>query len=154
MKKQCSFILSLVATMFYCWSQQSVDATGGSVKSVSYTFAYSVGEIGSVTLGNKAVGFATGGVIQPDPLVSTATKDYVSGKTYVYPIPAQNELLFYPVMPDGLRYEIYSTDGILVFGGRLNNNRVRVHFLASGVYFMFVYSDSGNQKVRYNFIKG
>ncbi|HQX44371.1 MAG: T9SS type A sorting domain-containing protein [Saprospiraceae bacterium] len=154
MKKQFLFVLFVFGSVFFCWSQQSIDAAGGGVKSANYSFYYSVGEIGTVTIGNKTVGFATGGVIQPEPLINTGTKGSSSEKSYLYPVPALSELYFYPAMPDGVRYDIYSMDGVLVFGGRLSNNKVRVHHLSAGAYFMFVYSKLADHKVKYNFIKG
>ncbi|MCC6844258.1 MAG: hypothetical protein IT264_14320 [Saprospiraceae bacterium] len=154
MKKQFLLVLFAFGFVIFCWSQQAVDAAGGGVKSASYSFYYSVGEIGTVTLGNRTVGFATGGVIQPEPLINSGTKGSLSENSYLYPVPALSELYFYPTMPDGVRFDIYSVDGVLVCGGRLSNNKVRVQHLSAGAYFMFVYSKLVDQKVKYSFIKG
>ena len=134
-------------------AQQSVDASGGYGKSAGYSFVYSLGEIGTVTLGSKGVWYATGGVIQPDGGVGTYVKDNLTHRFSIYPVPTGGELHFQPAIPDGADFEIYSMEGVLVSVGKLYGNKVKLHHLSAGAYFMFVSSNLDKQKIKFNFIR-
>lgn len=117
--------------------QYAIDAAGSYVKNGAYSAAYSVGEVSTLTLrGVQSTYASTSGVIQPDPLSITGTKNPGITTIRIYPNPVNDFLRLETDRTDLIQYVIYSMQGNFLAQGTVKGMSVQLDHLIPGIYLI------------------
>lgn len=142
----CLSICILVGTL-NLKGQYAIDAAGAYFKNGSYSASYSIGEVSTATIrGIQSSIVSTSGVIQPDPLTITGTKDPGITTIRIYPNPVSDELKLLTEKIDKIYYEIYSMQDVLLLQGMVNGLSVNLNSLTSGIYLINFSFNNSHQK--------
>jgi ligand-binding sensor domain-containing protein len=71
----------------------------------------------------------------------SSTKNIASDELIIYPNPSNHFININ--LPSGKQYELFQSNGKLISTGVLQNNRINIEHLASGLYFIRLFSDQG-----------
>ncbi|MBK6860422.1 MAG: T9SS type A sorting domain-containing protein [Saprospiraceae bacterium] len=117
--------------------QYAIDAAGSYVKNGAYSAAYSVGEVSTLTVrGVHSTYVSTSGVIQPDPLSITGTKNPGIATIRIYPNPVNDFLRLETDRTDLIQYVIYSMQGSFLAQGTVRGMSVQLDYLTPGMYLI------------------
>lgn len=134
-----------------CWSlnlngQYAVDAAGSYIKNGSYSAAISIGEVSTITIrGSQSIFLSTSGVIQPDPLTITGTKDPGIQTIRIYPNPVSDFLKLETDRAEMILFEIYSMQGIFLSKGSVTGMSLNLNYLSPGMYFISFYRSGSHE---------
>lgn len=127
--------------------QYAIDAAGSSFKNGSYSAAFSIGEVSTITIrGSQSTFLSTSGVIQPDPLTITGTKDPGIQTIRIYPNPVSDFLKLETERPETILYEIYSVQGIFLSKGSVIGMSLNLQYLNPGMYMISFYVTGSHER--------
>lgn len=118
-------------------AQYAVDAAGSYFKNGSYSAAFAIGEVSSITIrGSQSTFLSTTGVIQPDPLTITGTKDPGIQTIRIYPNPVSDFLKLETGRSEIILFEIYSMQGVFLSKGSVTGMSLNLNYLSPGLYLI------------------
>lgn len=117
--------------------QFSMDAAGNHISSSNYSLSYSIGEIGTLTIQNANKNlYATGGVIQPDPVILIYTESFDRQFIQLYPNPAGEWVHLKLGVQKSLAYQIINGHGQVLLVGEWHGEPINVEELHEGLYIL------------------
>lgn len=140
------------------YGQQEISTSGADATGSGGTASYTVGQAIYTTIANTSK-VITQGVQQPYlPSNTTSIQDasYIDYKTAIYPNPTSGDINLQIGMEDlhGLRYELYSMQGIVLMRKSITsaNEIVSMTHLRPAVYILKV-TDNNNKVRTYRIVK-
>lgn len=119
------------------FGQFSINATGNHTSTTNYALSYSIGEIGTLTIQNATKNlYATGGVIQPDPVILIYTEEFDRQFIQLYPNPAGEWVHLKLGAQTSLAYQIINGHGQVLLVGEWHGEPINVQELQEGLYIL------------------
>ena len=136
-------IISMVLFPTWLYSQSSILTSGGDAGGTGGWASISIGQVFDNSWSNTSYYIQEG--IQQNLLLNTDGLIEIDfNKILIYPVPALNEIsLDFKELDDVFEYELFSIDGVVKDKGdvSINNPSINLERLASGEYFLILYTD-------------
>ena len=136
-------LITIVLFPVWVYSQSSIISSGGDATGTGGWASISIGQIFDNSWSNSTIFIQEG--IQQNLLFDTDGLIEIDfNKIVIYPVPALNEIsLDFKELNDVFEYELFSIDGIVKDKGVVSNNNPSINLenLASGEYFLILYTD-------------
>lgn len=136
-------IIPIVLFPSWLYSQSSIISSGGDAVGTGGWASISIGQVFDNSWSNTTFFIQEG--IQQNLLFDTdGLIEMEFNKILIYPVPALNEIsLDFKELDDVYKYELFSIDGVVKDKGdvSINNPSINLERLASGEYFLILYTD-------------
>jgi hypothetical protein len=138
-----SIVITIVLFPVWLYSQSSILSTGGDGSGPGGWASISIGQVFDNSWSNSTILIQEG--IQQNLLFDTdGLIEMDFNKIVIYPVPTLNEISFdFKELNDIFEYELFSIDGVVKDKGgvSINNPSINLEKLASGEYFLILYTD-------------
>jgi hypothetical protein len=136
-------IIPIVLFPSWLYSQSSILSSGGDASGTGGWASISIGQVFDNSWSNTSYYIQEG--IQQNLLLNTDGLIEIDfNKIVIYPVPVLNEIKFdFKELKDVFKYELFSIDGVVKNKGgvSINNPSINLEKLASGEYFLILYTD-------------
>ena len=130
--------LLTIQLTFLSHAQKLVNTTGNTIKNGSFSFEYSIGEIGINTL-DASANHITQGLLQPNIKVLNPQCQIINGTLLRFENPTRDKIRIVGQFDWITRYQLYATDGKLLRDRPFYNNYIDLGGLPAALYFIRLY---------------
>lgn len=138
MKNKYSYFVVTISLIFSAHSpkaQTLVNTTGNTLKSDTYYFEYSIGEIAITTISGNSDN-ATQGVLQPNVKKLPPPCDFIDNKRISFENPTHNMVRIVGQYDWITSYQVFASDGKLIAQKPFYNNVIDLSVYPAAVYFI------------------